>query len=286
MTAIAFALVAMVGWAIGDVFNTYVARGMGSQTAYFWWLVFAAFFSSLYLPFAGPVVDYPVFVGAILLNVFVWVGTLLFFRALERGNASLVGAIAGSFPMVTVGLSLYLYQETLNTFQFLGFFLIIIGLVLASLKISEWRKKGLSGMVSDPGVLPAIGTMIIWGVYFCLIRTPVEKIGWFWAGYPGYWFFVLLLLFGMVKGSGIVRSIRRKRSLFFVAAAGLFAMGANFAYNLGLTAGYTAVVAPIAGSAPVLFVILSRFVFHDRLNRSQAVGIVLSLIGIIFMSIV
>jgi len=44
------------------------------------------------------------------------------------------------------------------------------------------------------------------------------------------------------------------------------------------------VVAPIAGANPTLFVLLAFFVFKDRLTKQQILGIVLTLLGIVWLS--
>ena len=61
---------------------------------------------------------------------------------------------------------------------------------------------------------------------------------------------------------------------------------ADFSYNLGILAGYTSIVAPIAGSYPIVFVALSRLVFKEKLTLIQKSGIVFTLIGIVTIGIV
>lgn len=285
MNAILFALIAMVAWAVGDVINTYASRDVGGRTAFFWWLICSFIFSSLYIPFAGPITDWYMFLGAIALNLFASSGTMLFFRALEIGNVSLVGAISGSFPLVSVLLSMAVYGETMTVFQVVGFLLIMTGLILASINPQVWKQRHPKHLVSDPGVILALIVFFIWGVYFALVRTPIETIGWFWAGYSGNLFFLVLLLSGRVKKTTL-STVFGKRVLMVIAAAALFSQSANFSYNLGLTVGFTSIVAPIAGSYPVLFVLLSRFFFLDRLSRMQAIGTGLSLVGIVLIGLV
>jgi uncharacterized membrane protein len=48
--------------------------------------------------------------------------------------------------------------------------------------------------------------------------------------------------------------------------------------------GAAAIVAPIAGAYPTLFVFLSRFVFKDRLTKQQGFGIVVTLVGIVLLA--
>lgn len=56
-------------------------------------------------------------------------------------------------------------------------------------------------------------------------------------------------------------------------------------FNVGISKGYTSIVAPIAGANPVLFVILATFVFKDPITKQQAAGVILTLLGVILLSI-
>ena len=60
---------------------------------------------------------------------------------------------------------------------------------------------------------------------------------------------------------------------------------ANLGYNIGISSGYTSIVAPIAASYPVLFVILSSWYFREPLFRRQVVGIATSLVGIVALTL-
>src|SRR3989344_2128598 len=215
--AVFFALIALVGWGAGDIFVTLLSRKIGSRKALFLWLLGSFVLASLYVPFAKPISDYPMFIFIFILHLFGLAGTVLYFKALEIGNASLVGTIAGAFPIITVPLS-------------------------------------------------------------------VAKIGWFWSMYPGYLLFVLLALFGFVKKISI-GELKNRDNLKLIIPMCLLTLAANFGYNLGITYGYTSLVAPIAGSSPVLFVILSRFVFREKLSGQQKAGIGLALAGIVLIGI-
>lgn len=282
--AIIFALIALVGWGIGDIFVTIASRKSGNLVANFWWLVFALVLSLFYLPFAGQISDWNMILVAFGIHLIGNLGILLYFRALEIGNASLVGTIAGSFAAVTVPLSIILFGERLTQFQFAGIIFILLGLVLASLKKDALLEIKSGKVFSDPGAGLALLIMILWGVFWTLIRIPVEKIGWYWAGLPGYFFFVVLYFMGKVKKEA-VKALKEKGSIIIFLVMAIFTISANYAFNIGITFGYSSIVAPISGLSPVLFVILAYFVFKDRLNGRQIMGIISSIIGIIILAV-
>ena len=125
---------------------------------------------------------------------------------------------------------------------------------------------------------------IIWGIFWSLIRIPVERIGWFWSMYPLYPFFVILLFLKSFKRVNF-SDLKKTNNLLIMGAGCLFTLSANFGFNLGLTHGYTSIVAPIAGASPVIFVILSRIVFKERLTNQQKMGIILTLAGIVSIGV-
>lgn len=282
--AIFFAILALIGWGTGDIIVALVARKIGNRPALFLWLIAGLILASLYLPFAGPVKDWPMFAWAAILGFGGTLGSLSYLRALETGNASLVGTISGAFPVVTVPLSILLFKESLTAVQIGAILLTISGLVLATFHFEEIKNRNLSRLVKEKSIVLSFATLLIWGIYFTLVRYPVEKIGWFWTAYPGYFFFIIMLVFKMVKNYKIKSIFKAKMLIIILLMSGLTTM-ANFAFNLGITYGFTAIVVPIAGSAQVLFVIISRFVFKEPLTGQQRLGILFSLAGIVLIGI-
>ena len=104
-----FALIALLGWGIGDIFVVLAARRVGNVKTFFWQLLLATILTSLYIPLAWPMTDGKMFLCAAILGLLQFFGTLNYFKGLEIGNASLVGAVAGSFSVVVVLLSPFIY---------------------------------------------------------------------------------------------------------------------------------------------------------------------------------
>ena len=281
--AILFALVALVGWGAGDIFITKSSRLIGSGLTTFWWLVFNLLLSLLYLPFAPPITNWTMMAAALVMGLVSVLSVLWYIRALEIGNASLVGTISGSFAVITVPLSIILFNEHLLPLQLIGIFLILSGLILASLKKEAIREIKTGKVFSDPGSGLALLVMVIWGFYWALIRIPVETLGWYWAGIPTYFYFLILPIIGVIKKNPVAL-LSKNHALLILLVASLLTISANYAFNIGLTHGYSSIVAPIAGSSPVLFLILSRIVFRDKLSSQQKVGIIITLVGILLIA--
>ena len=76
-----------------------------------------------------------------------------------------------------------------------------------------------------------------------------------------------------------------KNSIIFMLLNGIILTAGGFAYNIAASRGFLSVVAPIASSYPVLFAVLAYFVFKDRLTKQQIVGVIITLLGIVSLSL-
>ena len=203
-----------------------------------------------------------------------------FNEALRIGNASIVGAVAGSFGAVVVVFSLLFLKETLTTFQLVGIVVIFIGILLTMLNLNEIKKGQL---FNNKGFYLSLLVMLGWGAYHTFIKIPVRQIGWFWPGFiaiiTGSVIFILL---GLRQPKSLKRTTPKIYLFIFIAAA-IFALG-EFSFSYGLSIGSASVVAPIAGAYPTLFVVLSRFFFKDKLNKQQTAGIITTLVGIVILA--
>ncbi len=211
-------------------------------------------------------------------------GLLAYFKATEIGNASLVGAIVGSFSILVVILSFILFRDSLTSIQFFGIIVCLTGLVTTSFRFEEFRKTNVRNLFSDPGVRFAFITFVAWGIYFTLIRIPVERIGWFWSLYPATFYFLPLLLIDNLRQQ--LRNLKiNKKAFSQIFLMVFFGRVGDFAYNIALTKGFSSIVGAITGSSPVLFVILARFIFKERLTLQQKVGVLCTVCGILMIAI-
>jgi len=280
--AIFFAMLALIGWGSGDVLIAKLTRKIGSRVTLFWWMFSSLILSSLYLPFAGPIPDFLMFSFALILNIFGLLGVIWYVQAFEQSHISLVGTIAGSFSILVVPLSVIFFSERLEILQIGAIIMTITGLILATLHPEDLKNRNFRRLSENKGIQLSFLAFLNWGIYWTLIRIPVQKIGWYWSEYPFYFMILLLPLMGMTKNISI-SAVRNSKILFMIILSGALSTMANFSFNLGITYGYSSIVAPIAGSSPVLFVILSRFVFREPLTGQQKLGIISALTGIVLI---
>jgi drug/metabolite transporter (DMT)-like permease len=82
-----------------------------------------------------------------------------------------------------------------------------------------------------------------------------------------------------------ITCLRPSRSLMiFAVSVGLFDAVADFLLTIAISAGPLAVVGPLGSLDPVIAVLLAIFVLREKLNRGQAVGVAVAVIGILLIS--
>lgn len=281
--AIFFALIAFFGWGVGDIFATVVTRKIGGYSASLWDLVLRLVIFSLYIPFALNELKFITLNTFLLIIVlgFVWIiGVLAFYEGLRVGNVSLIGTIAASFSVLVVILSIVFLKESLTAFQIVAIFTIFLGLFLSTLDLKGIK---IGQQVVARGVLFAFIAMIAWGIYFTFIKIPVRQIGWFWPTYLSSFPFFIVPLLAKLRNIKINKPNFRGALLPLVVAVVLAGTG-NLSFNFAVGQGLTAIVAPIAGSYPVIFVILAFFIFKEPITRQQIGGIITTLFGIVLLS--
>lgn len=284
MVAILFAILAFLGWGTGDVFGGLIARKVGGYSSAVINYVLCIILASFYIPFALPELRNLNLESIIWLIVLLPIGIIplvTLYEGMNRGSASLVGTVAGSFGALVAILSVIFLGESLNLFQVVSIFIVLTGLILSSLDLKniKWRQ-----LLTDKGIPFALISLITWAIYFTFIKIPIRQIGWFWPAYISWWGFPIVLFY--LKTKSIKVSIPKdKKHLGFILMNALLSTIALFSFNLAAAKGQSSIIAPIASSYPALFALLAFFVFKDKLSKQQIIGMVTTLVGIISLSL-
>lgn len=284
MTALIFALVAYLGWGVGDIFGTIAARKLDAYSTVFWRVLLALLVFSLYIPFAyGQMANLTW--HTLLINIAVCIagiiGLIAFYEGLRIGNASVVGTISAAFIAVTVIMSVLFLGEKITLYQLLAIVVIFAGVILTGLDFKELRENKSPAM--NKSIWLAIVAMIFWGIYYTFIKIPVREVGWFFPELITLLLAIPIALF-MMKFKKTKLIIPDKTTWVPVLGNSLLLSISDFAYNYAVSKGMVAIVAPIAGSYPTLFVLLASLIFKDPITTQQKIGIAVTLIGIVSIS--
>ena len=284
MSPLAFAFISYLGWAVGDIFGTVAARKLDAYSVTFWSYILRLIAFGLYIPFAFTELSNltaNILTLNIALGVLLLIGFIAFNESLRSTNPSLAGTIAASFSALVVVFSIVFLKESLTPIQALAILIIFAGLILSTLDLNEIMNRNFK---IDRGVVFALVAMLMWGMYFTFIKIPVKQIGWFWPNYISFMLFPLIFLF-MKSRRLQLKKVNQNIAFKPLLASALLTGVAEFSYNSGIDQGLTAIVAPIAGSYPTLFVILAFLVFKDPIKKQQILGIITTLAGIVLLSL-
>ena len=208
---------------------------------------------------------------------------ICYFKALSRGEASRVAAIDKSSTVLSVLLAIIFLQETSHlAVKLLGTLLLGTGIFLMAGKPEKaadpsgqksWRVYAVLSAVfaALTSILAKIGITGVESNLGTAIRTGVVLI------------MAWVLVF--VKGKQTQLFHIKRRELLYIALSGLATGASWLCYYYAIQNGVVSVVVPIDKMSLAVTVLLSCWVFGERLNRKSLLGLGLMLLGTVGMAI-
>lgn len=207
---------------------------------------------------------------------------LCYFRALQLGDINKVVPVDKSSVILTMLLAFLFLQEPITPFGGVGVVLIAAGTFLMiekkDVKQKEDQKKswflyaaGSAIFASLTSILGKIGISGVESNLGTAIRTAV----------------VLLMAWVMAFVAGKAGEVRKipKNELGFICLSGIATGASWLCYYRALQDGLASIVVPIDKLSILVTVAFSYFVFHERLSKKSAIGLVLIVAGTLAMLI-
>jgi drug/metabolite transporter (DMT)-like permease len=202
-----------------------------------------------------------------------------FYRGLAIGTMSIVAPVSatGAAVPVLVGVA---SGERPGTIQVVGIALAMAGIVLAA------REPVEEGALPKPAVRASIGLALLaaigFGSFFVLIDSATED-----AGAP--WALLAVRIADVVVLGTVALVVRPALTRGMRDAAPLLALGAldflaTALFALATQEGLLSVVSVVGSLYPAVTVVLARLVLAERVARSQEVGVVITLAGVVAIS--
>lgn len=282
MLAFTLALICLLFWGVGDFLAILAVRRIGPLATSVWLAIVGIVIA---LPYAAANLELlqeytaPVLALNILLGVIFVLSNLTYSYAVRSGNAAVVTSIGASFTAWTAILASWLFSEDLSSIQWLCVGVVTLGLVLSNLNFKELC---LTRLRFEESAYQAALATVGWTFYFALIRIAIAQVGWFWPTFLSLLCFPSVLLVEHLAGNNI--SLRfPKQQVVLVLVCGVLIRAAEFLYNAALRHGFTALVVPVAGSYPLIIVLLSMVFLRERLSAIQFSGVALTLVAIVIL---
>ena len=207
---------------------------------------------------------------------------LCYFRALQLGDINKVVPVDKSSVILTMLLAFLFLQEPITPFGGVGVVLIAAGTFLMiekkDVEQKEDQKKswflyaaGSAIFASLTSILGKIGISGVESNLGTAIRTAV----------------VLLMAWVMVFVAGKAGEVRKipKNEFGFICLSGIATGASWLCYYRALQDGLASIVVPIDKLSILVTVAFSYFVFHERLSKKSAIGLVLIVAGTLSMLI-
>ena len=208
------------------------------------------------------------------------VALVSFYRGLAIGRMGVVAPIASTGVVVPVAVGL-LHGDRPAVVQGIGIVLAVIGVLLAS-RPSRADADGPEVLGSDGGAA-GVGLALMAGVGFgaalvCLQRGTMSN------GLYDLWAMrvVIVALLAVPAWRSRPRGVDRG-SLRTLVALGACDAGANAAFSVASLTGVFALVAVLSSLYPVVTTVLARRLLHEKLSRSQLIGVAATVAGTVLI---
>lgn len=279
-----FGLAAALGWGLADFTGALAGRRIGSISAVVMGQVLSAAFISVVVLFTAQDVGavWPV-AGLVALNgVFAATAYTSHYRALELGPVAVVSPIGAGFAVVGVGLSIIVLGERPGAIELAGAGVTVVGVALVSTDLMALR----SGThTRAPGLTWAIVAALTFGVAGFLLGYLAKELGWIlglWASRVAQVACYLPLAlarrheFRRIPAGGIT-------GIALALAAGAADVLGVTTFSYGAESGFLSIVLATSAVFPLVAVVLSVWLLHERPVTNQYVGIGLVVVGLLLL---
>lgn len=209
---------------------------------------------------------------------------LCYFHALQKGDVNKVVPIDKSSTILTILLALIFLQEGLSIGKGVAIVLIGIGTMLMITRKEVTNPEESSGgswfiyavlsavFASLTAILGKVGIEGVDSNLGTAIRTTV----------------VLVMAWFMVFVTGEQKEVRtvEKKELLFICLSGLATGASWLCYYRALQEGPASVVVPIDKLSMLITIAFSYIVFHEKLTKKAALGVVFITAGTIFLAMI
>lgn len=216
----------------------------------------------------------PYFIGTMILYA---AGTIFFFRAIKKIEASEMSIIGGVGPIITIFASVLFLNDVFSIQQLLGVFCIILAVVLIN------YKKG--GIVINQGVWLALAGTACYGIaviFDTIIIRGFEVASFIPIGTAGS-SFIMMLTYPKKIPLVWKALIKVEKNLLIYSV--LYAIAGITFYSAIFAGGLVGQVSTVVRSSIILTVILSTIFLGERDHiGKKIIGAILTTVGVILVS--
>ncbi len=249
------------------------------------WVAFAFMSLIVFLPLRPTPFMVPIdaiFYLAISVTLGAVAGDTLYLMAQERIGVSYAFPIAMSFPILTYFLAMVFVAEPFIPSRFVGTIVTVAGIIIISREQDKNSTKEEGSWKDLIGISLALLTMVLFASGTVILQIGATGIDPIDANYVRVIFgsIEFLPIFFLAKHSGMPMPTRRVTKI--IAFAGLFGMAIGSLLYVWMVQLLNAALASVVGSTSTLFAVpVSVLYLKERVSWIAAIGIILTVIGVI-----
>jgi drug/metabolite transporter (DMT)-like permease len=272
--AAACALAASVVWGFGDFIGGVKARALPALAVMAYSQPFGLALLVIAVVARGKGPPGPDVLWACLAALLGTIGLAAFYRGLATGAMSVVAPIAGAAAVIPIAIGLATGERPGLPAE-IGFVLAIGGVALTSRERSADRTKLAAGAAWGLVALVAFG-----GFYWPMrIASEADVL----------WATLVFRITSVALVWTCLLALRRhtrvgRQHLVALAAVGILDTGGNVLFAVAASHGLVSVVSVLASLYPVVTVLLARRVLGERVQRTQDVGVLVTLAGVVLIT--
>jgi drug/metabolite transporter (DMT)-like permease len=273
MLAAGLALAAAASWGIGDFLGGLKSRTLNPIAILVVAQPIGAAALAIWVAVRGSGPPDAAVLWAAVAACFGTVGLVAFYRGMAAGALSIVAPIAGAGAAIPVVWGL-LRGDHPSAWQELGFLAAFVGVLLASFE----RQPEAARLAAGAG-WAALAMLAFGGYYIPMHAASHDDFLW-----PSFVFRLTSTTLVVIAWLVLRPSRARRGDLPALISIGFLDTGGNVFFAAASGHGLVSVVSILASLYPVVTVLLARAILQERVHRSQELGILLALVGIVLIS--
>lgn len=211
-------------------------------------------------------------------------GYLFFYQGLEKGNVTVISAVINLHTIFVIGVAYFAFGQRITTLQIPAIILMLIGILCVSVNVADLKKGQISLL---KGVKETLFAVVLFGIfYWPLNEYIVERTDWLTVVFitKAVALVAVLMIARCTKQTVALPKIETKQKRI-ITGIGLLEALAVLGVSYGLSNGDSIIVAPVSSALTIVTVTLAIIFLKEKISRLQAVGIALTIIGIILTTL-
>jgi drug/metabolite transporter (DMT)-like permease len=227
------------------------------------------------------------FLWGMVSGVFAVAGNLAIYFAFEQGaKAAVAIPVTGLYPLVTIILALFMFNEKVNWVQLVGVIIAIPAIMMLSGETAIFSDTTffLKNINYSGWFVRCLVALCCWGIFSALQKQASNFI-------PANWCYISFITASLVVSVFFIgnnfldNSLTNKALALGILAGVLNGLGVLFSFSAYRANGKAGTVTVIIGVLQPIFTILPAvLILNEKLNTFMVTGIILAIVGSVFLS--